>query len=411
MLRLTLFGRFCVRDALGNEVPIKSKKARALLAYLALPLGKKRSREEVTALLWSDRGDEQARASLRQALSGLRKELGEERISALQITDEALSLDPARVVAEPAELEDFLLEGLHLTDAAFEDWLRDERLRREDSVLDTQPPEPLPLPDRPSIAVLPFTNMSGNPDQEYFSDGITDDIITELSRFHSLFVIARNSSFAFKGQSVSVGKIGQELGVAYIVEGSVRKAGNRVRVTAQLVEATTGNHLWAERYDRDLEDIFNVQDEVVRAIVAAVAPRITGAELDQARRKHPANLTAYDHALRGHDIFIRNTKEVCLAARRTLEKAVELDPNYATAHAQLAVAHYFDFEFGWSAAPEESLATGLSYARRAVELNPQTAMATSILPTVTSTPAGTILVGYIWNARETSIRTTPTHWR
>ena len=137
---------------------------------------------------------------------------------------------------------------------------------------------PLALPDKPSIAVLPFTNMSGDPEQEYFSDGISEDIITELSRFRSLFVIARNSSFAYKGQSVNVGKIGQELGVAYVVEGSVRKAGNRVRITAQLVEAASGNHLWAERYDRDLDDIFAVQDEVTIAIVTAIEPTLGSAE-------------------------------------------------------------------------------------------------------------------------------------
>ena len=131
--------------------------------------------------------------------------------------------------------------------------------------------EPLPIPDKPSIAVLPFTNMSGDPEQEYFSDGITEDIITELSRFRSLFVIARNSSFHYKGQSPKVQDVGRELGVQYVVEGSVRKAGNRVRVTAQLVEAATGNHIWAERYDRDLEDIFAVQDELVHTITATVS--------------------------------------------------------------------------------------------------------------------------------------------
>ena len=143
--------------------------------------------------------------------------------------------------------------------------------------------ERLPLPDKPSIAVLPFDNMSGDPEQEYFSDGISEDIITELSRFRSLFVIARNSSFTFKGEAVDVSEVGRKFGVQFVVEGSVRKVGNRVRITAQLVEAETGNHLWAERYDRDLEDIFAVQDEVARTIVVTVAGRVDDAEKKSVR--------------------------------------------------------------------------------------------------------------------------------
>ncbi|MDX1575730.1 MAG: hypothetical protein R3285_06030, partial [Kiloniellales bacterium] len=149
-----------------------------------------------------------------------------------------------------------------------------------------------------------------------------------------------------------------------------RRAGNRVRVTAQMVEAATGNHIWAERYDRDLEDIFAVQDEAVRAIVAALGPRITSAELDHARRKPPENLRAYDYVLRGNDVFQRNTKEDCLAAQKSLDTAIELDPTYATAYAWLALTHYYGFELGWSGQPEASLATGLACARKAVELDP-----------------------------------------
>ena len=226
------------------------------------------------ALLWSDRGDQQARSSLRQALSGLRKDLGEEGLSALWITDESLTLDPAQVIVEPAVAGDVLLDGLHLTDPAFEEWLRDERLRTQElEGFVTPTPEP-PLSHKPSVVVLPFTNMSGDPEQEYFSDGMTEDIITELSRFRGLSVIARNSAFHYKGKSPKIQDVAHELGVGYVVEGSVRKAGNRVRITIQLVDAPTGNHLWAERYDRDLEDIFAVQDEVTRIVVSTVAGRI-----------------------------------------------------------------------------------------------------------------------------------------
>jgi TolB-like protein len=250
MLRLTLYGGFSVAGATGAEIPLRSRKAKALLSFLALPPGTSRSREEIMALLWSDRGEAQARASLRQALTGLRKDLGEEAMAALRITDDAVSLDPDRVVVENANPGNELLAGFHLHDPAFEEWLRNERLRLEDEMAPGGQSSPSALPDKPSIAVLPFTNMSGDAEQDYFADGITEDIITGLSRFRDLFVIARNSSFTYKGRSVKVQDIGAELGVRYVVEGSVRKAGNRVRITAQLVDVVTGNHLWAERYSR-----------------------------------------------------------------------------------------------------------------------------------------------------------------
>jgi TolB-like protein len=367
MLRLSIFGRFRAADALGNEIPIKSKKARALLAYLALPPGKERSREEVMALLWSERGDEQARSSLRQALSGLRKELGEIADGVLKVTDEWLSLDPGLVAIEPASPGDVLLSGLHISDPAFDEWLRDERLRHEDTlVADAQPPELL-LPDKPSIAVLPFTNLSPDPEQEYFSDGITEDIITELTRFPSLFVIARNSSFAYKGQSVNVAKIGQELGVAYIVEGSVRKAGNRVRISAQLVEAESGNHLWAERYDRELEGIFAVQDEVVREVAAAVPGQLDAIAAQRARRRPVENLTAYDYVLRGE--WYLNQEYASPAAVPLFEKAIEIDPQCARAYTWLANFHAYRV-FKDAASIEEAARMARSLAERALQIDP-----------------------------------------
>jgi TolB-like protein len=367
MLRLSIFGRFRAADALGNEIPIKSKKARALLAYLALPPGKERSREEVMALLWSERGDEQARSSLRQALSGLRKELGEIADGVLKVTDEWLSLDPGLVAVEPASPDDVFLAGLHISDPAFDEWLRDERLRHEDTlVADAQPPELL-LPDKPSIAVLPFTNLSPDPEQEYFSDGITEDIITELTRFPSLFVIARNSSFAYKGQSVNVAKIGQELGVAYIVEGSVRKAGNRVRISAQLVEAESGNHLWAERYDRELEGIFAVQDEVVREVAAAVPGQLDAIAAQRARRRPVENLTAYDYVLRGE--WYLNQEYASPAAVPLFEKAIEIDPQCARAYTWLANFHAYRV-FKDAASIEEAARMARSLAERALQIDP-----------------------------------------
>jgi adenylate cyclase len=225
----------------------------------------------------------------------------------------------------------------------------------------------LPLPDKPSIAVLPFTNMSGDPEQEYFSDGITEDIITELTRFPSLFVIARNSSFAYKGQSVNVGKIGQELGVAYVVEGSVRKAGNRVRITAQLVEAESGNHLWAERYDRELEDIFAVQDEVVREIAAAVPGQLDAIAAQRARRRQVKNLTAYDYVLRGE--WHLNQEYASPDAVPLFEKALEIDPQCARAYTWLADFHAYSV-FRDGASIEEAARMARSLAERALQIDP-----------------------------------------
>ena len=206
----------------------------------------------------------------------------------------------------------------------------------------------LELPNKPSIVVLPFTNMSGDPEQEYFSDGITEDIITELARFRSLFVIARHSSFTFKNHSSDVQAIGKKLGVQYIVEGSVRRSGDRVRISAQFIEAATGNQIWAEKYDRLLDDIFEVQDEVTRTIVATLPGRLEGDYAERTRRKPTVSMTAYDYLLRGHMHCHRLTRDDNAKAQQMYHKAIELDPNLAQAHAWLAwtyqMGHYFVWE-------------------------------------------------------------------
>ncbi len=195
------------------------------------------------------------------------------------------------------------------------------------------------ISDRPSIAILPFINMSGDPEQEYFADGMTEDIITELSRFRQLVVIARNSTFAYKGKHVKIQDVARDLSVAFVVEGSVRKAGGRVRISAQLIEAKSNAHVWAERYDRDVSDVFAIQDEVTRSVVAHVTGQIESLRLDSTRRKNPRNLSAYDYYLRGLSHFNRfGGHEDIAEACRMYEKAIELDPNYARAHAALAFA-------------------------------------------------------------------------
>ena len=194
------------------------------------------------------------------------------------------------------------------------------------------------LPDKPSIGVLPFANMSGDPEQEYFADGIVEDIITLLSRYPLLFVIARNSSFTYKGRSVDVKQVGRELGVRYALEGSVRKAGNRVRITAQLVEAEAGNHVWAERYDRDLADIFGLQDEITEAVTIAIAPAIADAERQRAMRKPPGSLDAWAAYQRGLWHFSKSTPNDNTLAESFFQQAVDLDPNFAGGYTGLAYA-------------------------------------------------------------------------
>ena len=206
----------------------------------------------------------------------------------------------------------------------------------------------LPLPERPAIAVLPFDNMCGDPAQEYFSDGISEDIITALSKLRWFFVIARNSSFTYKGKAVHIKQVAEELGVSYVLEGSVRKLGERVRITAQLNDVTTGGHIWAERYDRDLADVFAVQDEITEAIVAAIEPQIYAAENFRARRKPPERLDAWDLVMRALSHYWRVTRQDNVAAQELLERAIAIDPNYGQALGLLATSHIFGVHMGWS---------------------------------------------------------------
>ncbi len=232
-----------------------------------------------------------------------------------------------------------------------------------------------PTSDKPAIAVLPFANMSTDPDQEFFADGITEDVITELSRFRALMVIARNSTFTYKGRSVNVQEIGRELGVRYVVEGSVRKAGNRVRITAQLVEAETGSHVWAEHYDRDLTDIFAVQDEITQSVVSAIAPGVVAAEEASARRKAPENLSAWECVVRGTTHMLTVSREDFDAAAALFDQAIRLDPNYAPAHSMMAYLKVWRAYQGWSGRIHDEMAEALSSAQRAVDLDPRDAAA------------------------------------
>jgi adenylate cyclase len=224
------------------------------------------------------------------------------------------------------------------------------------------------FPDRPSIAVLPFVNISENPEQEYFSDGITEDLITDLSKISGLFIIARNSVFTYKGKSVKVQEVSNDLGVRYVLEGSVRKVANRVRITAQLVDATTGGHLWAERYDRDLKDIFAVQDEVTNNIVSALAVALTRNEKDYLTRRDTNSLEAYEYALRGLEYYSRYTKEAHREAQKMLLKAIELDPEYSLAYSRLALTYLHEYTQGWGQDPK-SMERAFKLAQKAIAMD------------------------------------------
>jgi adenylate cyclase len=227
---------------------------------------------------------------------------------------------------------------------------------------------PLPLPDKPSIAVLPFTNMSGDPEQEYFSDGMTEAIITGLSKLSGLFVIARNSVFTYKAKAVKVQDVGREMGVHYVLEGSVQKADQRVRITAQLIEATTGHHVWAESYDRNLSDIFALQDEVTQKIVLALKVKLTTEEQTLFQRAPTNNLEAYDYYLRGVDYYWRFTKETNMQARQMYEKAIELDPQYAAAYASLGATYTVEWIWQWSQDPQ-TLERAFALTQKAIALD------------------------------------------
>jgi adenylate cyclase len=228
-----------------------------------------------------------------------------------------------------------------------------------------------------AIAILPFTNMSGDPEQEYFSDGISEDIITDLSKIADLTVIARNSSFTYKGRSVDVRSIGRELGVQSVLEGSIRRSGNRVRITAQLIDATSGGHLWADRYDRDLTDIFEVQDDVTRRIVEALKVTLSPGEKERLADTKTSNLAAYDYLLRGREFMLgkEKSRETFEQAITYFKRALEHDPNYSQAYACLGFAHIFDYQNRWTDDPDSSLPLAEQYARAALEKDPNEPLA------------------------------------
>jgi TolB-like protein len=469
--RLALLGGFSLKGADGIELALSTRKDRLLLAFLALSGGQAHGRDRLAGLLWGDRGEIQARDSLRQSLASIRQAFRQAGIDPVRGDRDSVGFDPSGIAVDALELPAAsletaarlyagdLLEGIDGITPEFEAWLRPERqrladlavqvldrdsavctaaaaieaaialgrrllardplreapyralmrlharrgeraealklyavcrdvLRKELDVAPDSSTEELhraiqadgaaqPAPaveqgdrraaERLSIAILPFTNMSGDPDQQYFSDGFTEDLITELSRFHSLTVVARNSSFAYRG-AIDVRKVGRDLGVRFVVEGSVRRAGESIRISAQLLETDGGNHLWAERYDRPIGELFSVQDEVVQMIVATVAARMEDAEIGGVRRRRTGNLAAYDCLLRGIEHARGYGADDNRKAHELFARALALDPDYALAHAYLALALMMEHEY--DQAPDAIKAQALESALKAVRLDP-----------------------------------------
>jgi len=236
-----------------------------------------------------------------------------------------------------------------------------------------------PLPDKPSIAVLPFVNMSDDPKQEFFSDGMTEEIITALSKVPNLFVIARNSTFTYKGKPVKVKQVSEELGVRYVLEGSIRKIGDRVRITAQLIDALSSHHLWAERYDRDLKDVFALQDEITMKVITALQVELTAGEMAGMMAKGAKNLDAFIKYMQAVEFFDKVTKEGNAQAKKTLEEAIALDPEYPRLYMGLAFIHYMDVWYGTTESPDQSLARAFELAQKAISLDDSNAAAYSVL--------------------------------
>lgn len=487
-LRLTMLGGFEACDQAGRRIEVGSTNAALMLARLALRPGEAPSREKLMALLWSDRGESQARGSLRHALWALRRAVEGLEPCPLVIEGDTLALDPAAVDTDVLALErsaadgsaDALraavalyrgnfLEGIRIRDRVFEefvrleqeriqelaidvcrrlmnhqlqhesvesaaetarrlleidplqeparrtlmkyyagkgqislalkqyqacrDTLRDElqvepdakteqlfneiRLARPCSAADREATDneaprveesPLAQQEKPSIAVLPFLNLSGDPDQEYFSDGVTEDIITALSRLRWFLVIARNSTFAYKGKVADAKEIGRELGVRYLLEGSVRRSGNRLRISAQLIDAATGAHHWGQNYDRELTEIFELQDDITQSVTAAIEPKLIAAEGVRSQHRSPEHLDAWDLVMRALAHYGRMTTRESETAIETLREAVRRYPDYGPAHSLLAFALLVSSHVGWG--PESDIFNDAAeLAHRAAELD------------------------------------------
>jgi adenylate cyclase len=338
--------RGALLDAQGREAPLRAKSFE-LLRLFVTNAGRLLNRDAINKAIWAD--VIVTDGSIAQCVRDIRRALGDEHQQLLKTVPRRGYILTATITGGNEQQP---------TGATI---------------------EYLPPPDKPSIAVLAFTNMSGDPEQDYFSDGVADDIITELSRSRSLFVIARNSSFAYRGRAVDVRQVSRELGVRYALEGSVRRSDNRIRATAQLIEAETGNHIWAERYDRALEDIFAVQDEITMAVVTAILPAVADAELRRALRKPPESLGAWEAYQRGLWHLGKASAQENERAKQFFERAITVDKGFAPAYTAMAVACNHEGTVFGTSPFHEGVRLAKDWARRAVEMDEKDAEAQAAL--------------------------------
>jgi TolB-like protein/DNA-binding response OmpR family regulator len=356
---MDLWGREC-RNAAGELVPLTRAEFSLLAAFARAP-GRVLSRDELNQVV-TGRGAEPEDNSVYVLISRLRRKI------------EADPKRPQLIVTVPGEGYK-LNTPVHATD----DEAAKLGVQPAWTEVEVARPQTRPaLPDRPSIAVLPFENMSDDPGQEYFADGMAEDIITALCRIPRLFVIARNSSFAYKGRPVDVRQVGRELGVRYILEGSVRKAAQRVRITGQLIDASTGRHLWADRFDGPLEDVFDLQDRVTASVVGAIAPKLEQAEIERAERKPTDSLDAYDYFLRGLAHAHQLTRPALDEALRLYTRSIELDPTFAAPHGAAAFCYVLRKMNGWIADPAGATVAAVEHAQRAAQQGKDDAAASAL---------------------------------
>lgn len=376
------FGRFCLdlaqggllRD--GKLVPL-GNRALEILIVLASAKGEIVTKDKLMTQVWPGRVVEEN--NIQVHVSALRKALGDDNASASCVV--TIPGRGYRLVGTPSPA--FPVRTAARPPPRPEPRMQEEEAGGAEAGARSSTPY-LALPDKPSIAVLAFTDMSGEPGQAYFSDGITEDIITELSRFAELFVIARNSSFRFKGRSPDIRQVGRELGVRYVLEGSIRRAGDRVRIGAQLIDAVTGAQRWGERYDRELKDVFAVQDEVSRAIVSILMVYVNKAEAERTLLKPPATWQAHDFLMRASDVWsarnvddLHEARRILYETRRLLERSISLDPNYARAYALLSQTHLV----AWTQPLDEdhlnpaALERAHRFARKSLQLGPDLSIA------------------------------------
>lgn len=395
------YSRLMERDEKSTHTLLMARWKEVLEPLVGIHQGRvfKRTGDGVLVEFGSAVNAVECAAALQQAMAAANRDLPEDRAIVLRVgvnlgdimvEDSDLFGDGVNVAARIEALADpggvAISDGIHeyvhgRTDIDFVDsgyhevknierpvhiwtWSPKDRAREPPNIAAEPPPQ---LPAKPSIAVLPFDNMSGDPEQGYFADGITEDIITDLSKVSGLFVIARNSSFAYKGKTPDIRKVSRELGVRYVLEGSVRRAANRIRINAQMIDGATGGHLWAERYDRGLEDIFAVQDEVTRTIVNALRVKLTAGEEERRESRGKVDPEAYDLLVRSRQAILQFNALSSMEARRMLHRVLEIDPGMAAAHASLSIIALTDFINQWNGATPDNLTQALGLAQEAID--------------------------------------------